>query len=163
MAHHVIHFDHQCKSCNATGLYVGLAECDGSAVVCHTCRGTGEQHVTIEYDDFEGRAVRSGVTRVFQVNPGIVIGTGKDNRYSLSDFGGMSYHEWLQSKPFPKGSENRAFTCPAWWYQAADYKKKPNWDECGWGAFSACPHFKNKDKCWHRWDQEHLVQVESAC
>ena len=49
---HVIEFDEKCKSCKGTGLYVGLAERDGAAVVCHTCKGTGKHHVRIEYDDF---------------------------------------------------------------------------------------------------------------
>jgi len=52
-------------------------------------------------------------------------------------------------------SENRLFTCPAWWYQSADYEKKPRWKEClVCGSFSSCNSFVEKEKCWKRWDVE---------
>jgi hypothetical protein len=67
----------------------------------------------------------------------------------------MSYEAWLDGKPFPSKSEMRQFTCPCWWYQTADYKKKPAWDECLYvGMFSQCSHFANKQSCWERWDRE---------
>ena len=51
----------------------------------------------------------------------------------------------------------RIITCPAWWYQVADYEKKPQWGECllgtGW-RFDECEHFANKAECWDRWDKE---------
>ena len=155
MSHHVIEFDHICPSCKGKGLYVGLAERDGSAVVCHTCKGTGCKHTRIEYDDFEGRIESTDVTRVIKCNPGICVGTGKDGQLQLSDFGGQSYEDWKAGKRFPSGSEMRRFTCPAWWYQTANYDLKPHWDEClGCGVFSNCEHFATKDECWARWDEE---------
>jgi hypothetical protein len=49
----------------------------------------------------------------------------------------------------------RKYTCPAWWYQSADYKKKPNWKEClACGSFSSCKHFSIKQNCWDRFDKE---------
>ena len=156
MSHHIIEYNESCKSCGATGLYVGLAERDGAAVVCQVCKGTGCAHVKIEYDDFTVRRGRAGVTRVVEVNPGIVIGRGHDGQYSLADFGGMSYDAWSRGEPFPHKSENRAFTCPAWWYQYANSALKPAWKECGFGAFSACQHFGAKAKCWERFDAERL-------
>jgi hypothetical protein len=156
MSHHVIEYDERCKYCDGTGVYTGMAERDGAGVVCHTCRGTGCHHCKIEYDDFEVRLEREDVEHVYEVNPGIVIGKG-DGEYSLSDFGGISYNEWLEKGVFPEKSENRRFTCPTWWYQSADYKKKPKWKEC-WkslgSSFSKCPYFKNKEKCWEKWDRE---------
>ena len=159
MGHHVIEYDEQCKACKGTGLYFGLAERDGSAVVCRTCGGTGCHHVKIKYDDFNGRKdISKKCERVFEVNPGICIGTGEDCLYRLSDFGGMPYKEWEQGLPFPPKSENRLFTCPAWWYQYADYNKKPYWDDnnrkCGWQSFSSCKHFHEKNGCWDRFDKE---------
>jgi len=145
--------DEKCQSCKGTGLYVGFAEHDGSAVVCHICKGTGCHHLVHEYEEFKERSVRDDVTHVIEVNPG--IGVGADGRYALSDFGGMPYKDWLEGKPFPKGSEMRQFTCPAWWYQSADYHKKPEWDECtSIGSFSRCKHFENKAMCWDRFDGE---------
>lgn len=155
MAHHRIEYDEACKSCKSTGVYVGMAERDGAAVVCQTCRGTGRHHVILEYDDFDGRQWRPLVQRVYEVNPGICIGRGKDHEYSLEDFGGMPYDAWRRNEPFPAKSENRRFTCPAWWYQSADYDRKPKWRECiGIGSFSNCPHFPRKNQCWARWDGE---------
>lgn len=153
MSHHKIKV--ACTSCKATGLYVGMGERDGAAVVCHTCKGTGES--TLEYDDFTGRKPKPGVVkRVYQVNPGICIGTGNGHR--LEDFGGISYAEWNSGQGFPKrGSENREFTCPKWWYQSEDYKRGPDWKECDntlGSTFSSCPYFKTKDRCWARFDEE---------
>lgn len=151
----VIEFDEKCKSCKGTGLYMGMAERNGAAVVCHTCKGTGCHHVKFEYEDFVKREPEPKAVRVYNVNPGIMIGTG--NGHKLEDFGGMPVTEWEDGKPFTPGTENRKFTCPAWWYQSADYKKKPDWKEC-WSAlgspFSSCKHFSTKEKCWARWDKE---------
>ena len=152
--HHVIEYDQKCESCQGAGIYVGLAEREGAAVVCRTCEGTGCHHTKIEYDDFTGRVMREGVKRVYEVNPGICIGEG--NGHKLSDFGGENYEDWLADGSLAVGTENRRYTCPCWWYQSADYTKKPKWKEClGCGIFSRCEHFKHKDECWARWDAEY--------
>ncbi len=152
-----VSFDEKCRSCGGTGLYVGLGERNGAAVVCHTCKGTGCHKFTHEYEDFTRREDKAGVKRVYQVNPGICIGTGNGHR--LEDFGGIPLKEWEAGLPFTPGTENRKFTCPAWWYQSADYTLKPKWDEClGCGAFSACEHFGTKAECWKRWDAENKAR-----
>lgn len=155
---HTIEFDEKCKPCKGTGLYVGLAENDGAAVVCYICKGTACHHVKYEYDDFEGKEIRPKVTRVFEINCGIGIGEGENKgvTFKLEDFGGMDYTDWLEDKPFPPKSEMRKFTCPCWWYQSVD-GKKPSWKECGYGYFSDCEHFSTKEKCWERWDEEYGV------
>jgi hypothetical protein len=157
MTHHVIEFDQTCPCCTGTGLFVGMAERDGAAVVCHDCNGTGCQHTKIGYDTFEGRRDRPGVRRVWAVNPGICIGTNL-GQYHLDDFGGMLYRDWAAGQPFPPGSEMRKFTCPAWWYQSADYTRKPDWPECKLGRFSDCSSYRDKAGCWQRWDREFGVQ-----
>ena len=149
---HIVEFDEKCKSCKGTGLYVGIGERDGSAVVCHECDGTGKSHFKREYEDFDARAKRKDIERVYEANPGIGIGNG--NGHYLEEFGGMPYKDWLNGKPFLPKSEMRKFVCPAWWYQSVDYKKKPNWKECEYGSFSSCASFPNKDKCWERWDKQ---------
>ena len=153
MAYHKKEVLAKCKACRGEGLYVGMAERDGAAVVCSSCKGDGSRVYIFEWEDFEGRQPPSKpIERVYEVNPGIVIGKG--NGLTLEQFGGMSYEDWAHNKPFPPKSENRAYTCPAWWYQSADYEKKPRWKECGWGTFSSCQHFPTKSKCWERWDIE---------
>jgi len=157
MVDRVFEYDCECGSCGGTGLYNGMAEDPGAGVVCHTCKGTGHRHITVKYRDFEGRKRHSTVRHVYRTNPGIGIGEG--NGHSLSDFGGMSYDEWLDGNPFPPQSEDRKHTCPAWFYQSADYSLKPYWTDgdvqCrGVGAFSTCQYFHEKHKCWTRFDAE---------
>lgn len=140
----------RCESCGGTGLYVGMAERDGAAVVCSSCKGSGCR--VLEYEPFVCRAQREGVTRVFAANPGIVIG-GPD----LEQFGGVAHDEWAGGKPFGIGTEDRAHTCPRWFYQSANTKMLPEWENC-WESlgrsFSHCPYFDEKSKCWRRFDEE---------
>jgi len=153
MSEHIIEFDQECESCGGTGLYVGIGESDGAAIVCHTCRGEGHHQRKIVYRDFKFRAEKPGIKRVFLANPG--IGIGGRAGFALEDFGGIPYKNWLAGLPFPRGSEMRKFTCPAWWFQSADYDLKPKWNECAMmGSFGACPHFPDKAGCWARWDAE---------
>ena len=157
MGHHVIKYKSVCSSCDGTGVYVGIGEANGAAVECHTCKGTGCYDGKVEYDDFDERKERKGVRRVFCVNPGIGIGESKERGIYLKDFGGMPYSEWISGMTWKPGMEDRNHTCPAWWYQSADYKRKPEWDEC-WesigGGFSKCKYFGNKAACWARWDKD---------
>jgi hypothetical protein len=141
-----------CESCDGTGLYCGFAEGKGVAVVCNGCDGTGQTEIS--YKEYAGRKGRRGVKWVYQTNPGIGLGGDDPSKY-----GGMSIKDWKAGKPFVPGMENRACVCPAWWYQGADYKKKPEWDDkdqrcIDMGSFSDCKHFKKKEKCWERWDRE---------
>lgn len=153
MARHKLEFDTKCSACRATGLYVGMAERDGAAVICSRCKGTGCHRLVIKYEDFEGRKPRERVERVYRTNPGICIANG--NGYTLEDFGGIPYEAWVAGEGFPPGTENRRSTCPAWFYQCADDSKKPDWEEClPCGAFSSCKQFPNKHRCWERWDKE---------
>jgi hypothetical protein len=155
MAKHTFETDAKCSSCAGTGVYVGVAERDGFAVVCHTCKGSGKMKIHIEWEEFTGRLHHHGVSRVLEVNPGICAGINPKMGLTEKSFGGMPYSDWKQDKPFPPKSEMRGFTCPAWWYQTADYHKKPNWPECiGIGSFSSCQHFKDKAKCWKKFDEQ---------
>ena len=44
-----------------------------------------------------------------------------------------------------------SYKCPDF----VNYDLKPKWDECPiGGSFSMCEHFKNKEKCWERFDKE---------
>lgn len=153
MTEHTIEFDQECDSCGGTGLYVGLGESDGAAIVCHTCKGEGHHRRKFVYREFDHRKTKDGVKRVFRCNPG--IGIGGTGGFSLADFGGIPYDYWNAGLPFPRGSEMRKFTCPAWWYQSADYHLKPHWNECAIiGGFSECSCFPTKAVCWERWDAE---------
>jgi hypothetical protein len=146
-----------CPDCKATGLYVGMAERDGAAIVCGKCKGTGCYQFAYEYEEFAGRKDRPGVRRVYEANPGIGIGEVAERGIGLDDFGGIAVEDWLRGEPFPPGSEMREFSCPAWWYQTTDYARKPEWKTCGeglGGPFYSCPHFDHKCLCWARFDEE---------
>jgi len=155
--------DRVCESCQGSGLYVGFAERRGGAVVCSSCKGEGHYEETFrwtEWKEGQKRVVKRDIKRVFATNPGIGIGEGElestGQILKLEDFGGVDYKEWQKSgkKAFVKGTEMRKFTCPAWWWQSANYDKKPDWKECcGFGSFSNCKHFCKKEKCWERYDK----------
>jgi hypothetical protein len=136
-----------------------MSERDGAGVVCHTCEGTGKCDRKIEWEDFEGKVKREDLERVYETTAGIMVGKGSGERtFELSYFGGMPYEDWFNGNPFPTGSEMRNSTCPAWYYQSVDYKKKPDWDWCRGlcgCSFSSCKHFPDKAKCWERWDKEY--------
>lgn len=136
-----------CRDCKGTGLHVGLAVRDGAAVVCHTCRGTGCQH--IEYEPFRQRRIREGIKWVYEIGAGVVVGT------PFEEYGGMSAADWYAGQPFKAGMEARKYVCPARWYQQANYAKKPQWDQCLIAdAFTSCQLFPMKDCCWEAWDKE---------
>ena len=145
-----IEYDCQCTACKGTGIYVGMAERDGFGVVCYNCKGTGKVEVKLSYEPFTKRIKKQSIHTVLESNPGICIGG------TFHDFGGIPYDEWIKGKRFKTGSEMRKHTCPSWWYQSADSKRKPQWDDCGFGMFSACDSFGQKHKCWERFDEEGL-------
>jgi len=100
----IFEVDRICPSCKGTGLYVGMAERDGAAVVCRTCKGTGCEHFKVTYEPFVARKPRTDVKRVYRTNPGIVIGESRRGDISLADFGRAYWcpdivHEWTQEKP----------------------------------------------------------------
>jgi len=149
----------ECGPCRGTGLYIGMGEGDGAAVVCYHCKGTGCQTIKHTYKPFTGRKVRGGVLRVFERNPGFGIGRYIDKETgqlkTLSDFGGLTYEEWLRQMPFARGSEMRMLVCPCWWMQLVG-KVTPNWSECCYGSFQSCALFGVKHLCWLRHDKEKL-------
>ena len=71
-----VEVDVECSACRGTGLYVGMCENDGAAVVCVKCNGTGKVHMSLT--PFTGRRKRDGVTRVFETNPGFIGLRGSD-------------------------------------------------------------------------------------
>ena len=149
----IIEIDEVCKACKGTGIFIGFAEKDGYGVICKQCDGTGKCHFVHIYEEFVERKERDDVKQVLQANPGIMVGNIKGE--SKNNFGGITYEEWLKTGTFPKKTEMRNYTCPAWWYQSADYRKKPEWEECtSFGSFSDCKNFKNKEKCWDKFDAE---------
>jgi len=144
----IVEWIEKCKECKGTGIYVGVAEnYSDYGVICSVCKGSGKRHRKFEYEEFTKKEF-ANVNKVLEVNPGIIIGK------TCWDAGGIHYIDWYNGKEFPIGSEMRNYVCPSWWFQCADYSKKPKWKKCVSGRFSDCKHFKNKDHCWKKWDEE---------
>ena len=147
-----IEYDCECEACKGTGICQGAGVLDSVGVVCHTCKGAGWRNVIVKYVETDKkRKTRPDIERVLAANPGISTGDS-----IIDKIGGMPYKDWSNGKPFPQGSEMREYTCPDWWYQIANHKLMPGWDECDDSLgqpFSRCPHFANKEQCWKRFDE----------
>jgi hypothetical protein len=143
---------HECGLCHGTGLYSGMGESIGAAIVCHSCKGYGFR--MSEFTQFTGRKELPDVERVYQANPGIKIGTAMG--LELDDFGGVPASDWEPGMLFPAGSEMRKFTCPQWWFQSA-ISMSLDWNTCNSNigrSFPQCRNFAEKGLCWDRLDKE---------
>lgn len=149
MAIKTINYECQCENCEGTGLYCGMGEHDGFAVVCKNCGGTGKKIVCHTYKEFEGKKRHPNCRIVLETNPGYGVG-------GSGDFGGMPYEEWLKGKPFLPGMEMRKLVCPQQWFQSANYKKSPNWIECEY-IIKDCSRLPWKEQCWERYDKQNEV------
>ena len=136
----------ECKDCEATGIYVGMAERDGAAIPCRTCEGTGS--LDYSYKEFTKRKTREDIKKVFPAT-GIVVSTELE--------GGTPYERW-QKEGLVEGLEAREHTCPAWVYgQELDI-----WEnKCKkvffipWGKhYSDCPAYPTKTECWKQYDED---------
>ena len=75
----------ECPACDGTGLYRGMAEGPGVAVVCSRCDGGG--CVNVEYTPFTSRKRRSDVREVFLSRGNFVLACGPTgNPVSYEDF-----------------------------------------------------------------------------
>jgi hypothetical protein len=80
----------QCDECGGTGLYQGMCEGPGIAVVCVRCDGTGCRKIS--YIPFTARKERRGV-KVVKRSAGTFIVTGVGPRGD-----GITYAEFKQGK-----------------------------------------------------------------
>ncbi|MFW6024985.1 MAG: hypothetical protein ACOCRX_01455 [Candidatus Woesearchaeota archaeon] len=126
-----ITMDIECKSCNGTGIYVGIAERDGAGVVCKTCNGTGCQHYTFEYTPFRSRKKRKDIKRVYLSSYGYCI---SPEPLTLSngvfvDFSkeGVPYEEFLKGK---MPSHIKRMACPMLADQPSCHKIKGFTEKC---------------------------------
>ena len=105
----------ECPACHGTGLYQGMCEQDGCAVVCTKCGGKG--YTTYKYNEFTGKKVKEGIKRVFGKTCGIVHGPEdykcEDGTVLHFSQYGCTYGEWLDGKE-PKPMEELA--CPYLYY-----------------------------------------------
>lgn len=80
----------ECADCNGTGVYQGMCESPGTAVVCLSCNGTGCYEMS--YIPFERRKGRRGIEKVYRSRGAfIATGVGKTGEY-------VTYKEFQQGK-----------------------------------------------------------------
>lgn len=80
----------ECRSCRGTGVYSGMCEAKGEAVVCVTCSGTGCER--IGYRPFVGRKRRRGIKTV-RKSRGTLIAVGAGPHGEA-----VTYKEFLEGK-----------------------------------------------------------------
>jgi hypothetical protein len=80
----------ECESCGGTGLYSGMCEAKGTAVVCISCDGTGCYE--IRYKPFERRKGKRGIKTVSRSRGRFIAGP------IGSDGDTMTYAEFQKHK-----------------------------------------------------------------
>lgn len=84
----------ECQSCSGTGLYSGMCEAEGTAVICRTCDGTGCE--TIRYKPYAGRKRKRGIKTISRSRGSFILtGVGAVGPE-------MTYHEFEQKFPEPR-------------------------------------------------------------
>ena len=150
-----------CEDCGGTGLYQGMAERDGAAIVCNTCKGTGCEDICISYEPFVKRKLKRGIKRVFKSSCGYMHGaedvTTKEGVKITFSAGGCTYEDWLKgADPKPV----KELYCPYLWtgqhLQSKDvgdlYKNRCNNTLCG-GLITGCKYYKDKIECWKIYEE----------
>jgi hypothetical protein len=154
-----IEIEIECPACEGTGLYQGLGEGKGTAVVCYKCNGSGKYLYLYSYNKFTGRKKKPDIERVYLSGYGYKIGLGKllfGGEIEIDmDNEGVSYDEFLAGK-IPGHIEELA--CPMLADQSACQKINGFTDKCSdlngsslWGChIKGCRNYKNKKECWKR-------------
>ncbi len=149
-----IEIDIECQSCDGTGLYQGMGEDKGCAVVCTTCKGTGKYHYVLEYEPFTERKKRTDIKRVFGNTCGFKHGPddykAKDGTLFEFSKGGALYKDWLAGEE-PKPLKD--LYCPKLWTGQRWNSDKCN-EHCRPGtSINYCPMKPQMDKCWEEFEE----------
>lgn len=145
----------QCQSCGGTGLYMGMAEKNGAAVVCTTCNGRGSKE--FEYKEFEGRKIRQDVKRVYERCDYMLSSedvTTEDGRLIKFSEAGCTYEEWLNgAEPKPV----KELYCPYVWRNRG-IGNEPL-EKCveqlrGICRITDCKLYRFKEQCWKEYEEK---------
>ena len=155
----------ECPSCNGTGLYKGMGEGEGAAVICYKCNGTGCYSYSYSYNDFTDKKPIIGIGRVYLSGYGYRLGLGKIN-FSNGigeidmDKEGISYQEFFIEDKRP--AHIKRLACPMLADQSACHKIPGFIDRCNdlngsWINFiTGCKHYPLKHQCWKRFESAAL-------
>jgi len=149
----------ECQSCKGTGLYCGIAEGEGTAVICNKCNGSGAYNYKFKYNDFTGRNKTKSVKRVYLNGTQYKIGLGIINYSGVGkvnmDKEGVSYDDFF-SGAMP--SHIKQLGCPMMADQGACHKINGFTDMCndlngGWlDLITSCKNKCNASQCWERFE-----------
>ena len=135
-----------CSACDGTGLYQGMAEHSGAAVVCYKCKGTGKVKVKRVYDASHGYFISAEDV------------TNNDGDFFPFSEWGCDYGDWLNgAEPIPM----RGLICP-YLHTNQDLQSEDvnglyetrcsKSTHCG-GLISECPLWPEKEKCWEIFEE----------
>jgi len=156
-----IEMEIECPACKGTGLYQGIGEGKGTAVVCRNCKGTGAYSYSYSYNEFTGRKHKDGIERVYLSGTSYQSGLGVINfSKGVGEIDmnkeGVSYSQFL-SGDMPH--HVKKLGCPMSLDQGACHNKKGFTNECnrlndGWvGYIPDCKNQINKLQCWNRFEE----------
>ncbi len=156
-----IDIDIQCQACDGTGVYVGMAERHGAAVVCYQCKGTGKYNYVLEYENFKKMNIRKNIKRVYKSSYGFCIAPTKIPTASGGvidlETEGISYEEFKIGK-LPE--HTRQLACPMLADQGACHNIKGFINRCNklhgesllGISLTACKNQPHKSDCWKRFE-----------
>ena len=154
-----IELEIECEACDGTGLYSGMGESKGLAVVCRKCKGSGKYMYKFEYNDFTGLKERGDIERVY-LPTGYKLGLGIINFDGVGEIDmnkkGVSYSEFLEGK---RPNRIKEIECPMMADQGACHRVEGFVDGCndlgiGWGGtISNCKNQCNRMECWERYEK----------
>lgn len=85
--------DAECSSCSGTGLYCGMCEAKGTAVICCKCGGTGCEKIS--FTPFSRRKGKQGINTVSWSGGTFILSAGAVGN-------AISYREFESGKLPPK-------------------------------------------------------------
>lgn len=159
----IIEIDVQCPSCNGTGVYIGMAERSGAAVICNNCNGTGKYHYKYSYEEFAGIKKREDIKRVYKSGYGFEIALGELYFKNIGSVDmnkeGVSYDEFLDGK---MPDHIKMLACPMLADQRECHKIRRFVDGCNELNGSSllgrsiydCKNQSKKLDCWERFNKE---------
>ena len=143
----------ECHSCHGTGVYRGMGEGDGAAVVCITCKGTGKEEVRHRFQEFTGRKINPDVRRVYRTGAGIKLQAELVARGSL--LRGVAKGPGIRQRQ-RKGNPGIRMPRPVVSRPGQNLGNRTEMDGMRQRPIlPEMPELRTKGKCWERWDQEH--------
>lgn len=150
----------ECSACGGSGVYSGIGEGEGVAIICHQCKGTGKYFYIYHYTEFTGRKIKEDIERVYKTGSRFKLGLGKVDFKDVGiidmDKEGVSYKEFL-SGYLPE--HIKELECPMMADQGVCHDKEGFVEECnrlhgGWISYiPKCKNAANKLECWKRFEE----------